>query len=93
MGLFLHSFLNSSKHQTSKIKSWREITYTDGSAIQHKDGSPPLVGSGVFKAEQRHYSIIPTATIALQTKWEWTYKHHQQSITSRHTCCTPARAH
>eukprot|EP00983_Pelagomonas_calceolata_P106794 1159273-Pelagomonas_calceolata.AAC.12 len=34
---------------TSKIKYWRDITYTDGSVIQPKDDSPPLVGSGVFK--------------------------------------------
>eukprot|EP00983_Pelagomonas_calceolata_P074994 1152804-Pelagomonas_calceolata.AAC.1 len=32
-----------------KIKDWREITYTDGSVIKHKDDSPPLAGSGVYK--------------------------------------------
>eukprot|EP00983_Pelagomonas_calceolata_P000796 28771-Pelagomonas_calceolata.AAC.1 len=33
-----------------KIKDWREITYTDGNAIQHKDDeSPPLSGLGVYK--------------------------------------------
>eukprot|EP00983_Pelagomonas_calceolata_P010798 348997-Pelagomonas_calceolata.AAC.1 len=31
---------------TPKIKDWKEITYTDGSVIKHKDDeSPPLSGS------------------------------------------------
>eukprot|EP00983_Pelagomonas_calceolata_P030495 957161-Pelagomonas_calceolata.AAC.1 len=35
---------------TPKVKDWREITYTDGSVIEHKDDdSPPLSGSGVYK--------------------------------------------
>eukprot|EP00983_Pelagomonas_calceolata_P076040 1153252-Pelagomonas_calceolata.AAC.2 len=29
--------------------NWREIAHTDGSVIQHKDNSPPLVGSGVYQ--------------------------------------------
>eukprot|EP00983_Pelagomonas_calceolata_P015549 492561-Pelagomonas_calceolata.AAC.1 len=35
---------------TPKIKDWREITYTDGSVLKHKDdNSPPLSDSGVYK--------------------------------------------
>eukprot|EP00983_Pelagomonas_calceolata_P005109 165951-Pelagomonas_calceolata.AAC.1 len=35
---------------TPKIKDWKEITYTDGSAIKHKDDdSLPLSGSGVYR--------------------------------------------
>eukprot|EP00983_Pelagomonas_calceolata_P078323 1154234-Pelagomonas_calceolata.AAC.4 len=37
---------------TYKFKRWREITFTDGSVIQHKDDSPPLVGSGVYKSSR-----------------------------------------
>eukprot|EP00983_Pelagomonas_calceolata_P051733 1142541-Pelagomonas_calceolata.AAC.1 len=35
---------------TPKTKDWREITYTDGSIIKHKDDdTPPLSGSGACK--------------------------------------------
>eukprot|EP00983_Pelagomonas_calceolata_P053269 1143234-Pelagomonas_calceolata.AAC.1 len=35
---------------TPKIKDWKEITYTDGSLIKHKDDdSPTLSGLGVYK--------------------------------------------
>eukprot|EP00983_Pelagomonas_calceolata_P071989 1151480-Pelagomonas_calceolata.AAC.2 len=34
---------------TPKIKDWKEITYTDGSVINHKDDSPSLAGPGVYK--------------------------------------------
>ena len=41
---------NFKKVFTPKIKDWREMTYTDGSVIKHKDDdSPPLSGSGVYK--------------------------------------------
>eukprot|EP00983_Pelagomonas_calceolata_P053863 1143458-Pelagomonas_calceolata.AAC.3 len=52
---------------TSKIKNWREIsnfspvldgsTYTDCSVIQHKDDSPPFVGSGAYKPNRDTTSL------------------------------------
>eukprot|EP00983_Pelagomonas_calceolata_P124126 1161075-Pelagomonas_calceolata.AAC.24 len=34
---------------TPKIQCWRDITYTDGSVMINKNGSPPLVGSNAYK--------------------------------------------
>eukprot|EP00983_Pelagomonas_calceolata_P056711 1144728-Pelagomonas_calceolata.AAC.1 len=40
---------NYEKMFTPIIKDWKEITYTDGNVIKHKDDSPPLAGSDVYK--------------------------------------------
>eukprot|EP00983_Pelagomonas_calceolata_P052765 1142998-Pelagomonas_calceolata.AAC.4 len=52
---------------TPRIKDWREITYTDGSVIKHEDDdSPPLSGSGVYKAGRD--TSTPSQHLQLQIK-------------------------